>query len=358
MFRVEFVTERTIKMKNIRRIVSLAAALSICAGMNAGVSAFSDMPQGEVGTALQHAVDAGLMNGVTEDSIAPDQNITRAQMATIITRAFGATDAPDELLMKASASIAFNDVAADAWYAKTVAKAVKMGAFQGDAENNFNPEKNITCQEAYIVLSRVFGFEGYERTSSKGEKDIAGDCDVAVLDAFADKGEIDSWAVDGAKYIVGHGGWTGFDGKLLPKKALTRGEFALIMDKLVATYIDEPGEYKALPAGLTMVRSGGVTIDGLNTDKNLVITYAVDEKGCKVQNSTVTGVTLILGGADKANKGTDVGKLNSYVSLEGQFDDIRIEAPYIAAGIAGVKAKRIKGASYTRFDMGIINGNG
>ena len=317
-------------MKKSLKVLSCFVSAMMCTGFSASAQ-FADMPDGEMGQALEKAVSVGLMNGVDETTIAPYDNITRAQMATIIVRAFSAQENSDTT---------FKDVANDAWYADAVSKAVEMGAFAGDTEGNFNPENNITFQETYIVLSRVFGFEPYELKYSSGETEMLGDCDISVLDGFSDKSEIADWAVDGAKYIVGNGGWTGIDGMLKPTQYITRGEFAILMNSIVENYVDEPGEYKDLPDGLTLVRCGGVTIDGLNTDSNLVITYGVDETGCKITNSTVNGVTLVLGGIDKTpveretttSDGTtkkELGPDDAYVSLEGTFYDVRVMTPYV-----------------------------
>lgn len=325
-----------------KKIISFIAALGMCAGMNINTFAFSDMPDGVYGEALQNAVDAGLMNGVTDDLIAPNDNITRAQMAAIITRAFSAEKLSEN---------GFADVASDAWYAESVSKAVAMGAFEGDDDNNFNPENNITFQETYIVLSRVFGFEPYE-IKYKGETTsfMLGDCEDSVLDSFADKGELADWAKNGAKYIVGNGGWTGVDGKLKPAAYITRAEFALLMDSVVETYIDVPGEYKELPDGLTMVRCGGVTIDGLQTNSNLIITYGVDENGCTVKNSTVNGVTLVLGGEDKTPqvKNDASGKVkstpdDSYVTIEGNYYDVRLSSPNVYLNASNASVAYFKG---------------
>lgn len=323
-------------MNKLIRIFTGAAvtAVMMCAG-TAAFAQFNDMPDGEMGKALTNAVNAGLMDGVTDDSIAPYDNITRAQMATIIVRAFSAEDKADQ---------SFADVSNDAWYADSVSKAVAMGAFQGDDNNNFNPENNITFQETYIVLSRVFGFEPYEIRYQSGETLMLGDCGVSVLDKFSDKNQIASWAVDGTKYIVGNGGWEGIDGLLKPTDNITRGEFAMIMDSLVTTYIDEPGTYSDLPDGLTMVRCGGVKIDGLNTSKNLILTYGVDENGCEVTNSTVNGVTLVLGGVDKEAKAANEDlPSKSYVSIAGDFYDVRVSTPYVYLDANAASVEYYKG---------------
>lgn len=323
-------------MKKAVKILTCAAALSMCMGAGISASAFSDMPEGEMGVALQHAVDAKLMDGVTDDSIAPNDNITRAQMATIMVRAFGAKELSDSK---------FNDMNGDEWFAEYVSKAAKMGAFQGDDDNNFNPNANITFQETYIVLSRLFGFEPYQ--SSKGP---VSDCDASVLDSFSDKDKTAGWAMDYAKYIVGNGGWTGINGQLKPTDAITRGEFALIMDKLVDTYVDDQAGADSLkgrkPNGAVLVRKGGITVDGLNTDKNLIVTYGVEQEPLSIQNTTVNGVTLVLGGVDLTPETTSNGKIlpnESYVSISGKFFDVRVNTPNVYLNASSAKMDFYKG---------------
>lgn len=341
-------------MKKSTKILTFSAALGICFGMSVSANAFSDMPDGEMGKALQNAVNAGLINGVTDDSIAPNDNITRAQMATIIVRAFNATENSDTK---------YNDIT-DQWYAEYVSKASAMGAFQGDDDNNFNPENNITFQETYAVLSRMFGFEPYTQNRTDGTSElIGGAVSDEYLNSFSDKEQIADWAKNYAKYMVKYGGYTGIDGKLNPTKQVTRGEFAMIMDELVASYIDQPGTYTKLPGdlsmekpdGLIMVRCGGVSIDGLNTDKNLVITYGVDEKGCKVMNSTVNGTTLVLGGEDKeyisSGKTT---QQKSYVSIQGQFYDVRVKGEGVYLDASGAKMANYYGAKGTFVSLPVI----
>lgn len=328
--------ERKKDMKRTK-VISFLATLALTLSASVTVGAFSDMPDGKMGEAMQNAVDAGLINGVTDDTIAPYDNITRAQMAAIITRAFAATDKGTET---------FNDVSSDKWYSDVVMQAANMGAFEGDENKNFNPENNITFQETYLVLSRVFGFMAY----TPDRKQIkVGDCEDSVLDAFSDKGEIADWAYDGAKYIVGNGGWTGIDGRLKPTAYITRGEFALIMDEIVDMYIDEPGTYKDIKDKLVMVRTGGVVIDNLQSKKNLILTYGVGKNGCQVMNSVVNGVTLILGGQDdslvekKINGNTVLMPDDAYIKLIGKYYDVRIEASHIRVDAMEAQMQYIKG---------------
>ena len=343
-------------MRNLTKFVSVAAAAAIAAGANVtSFAAFSDMPTGEMGSALQRAVDVGLMNGVSDTEIAPDENITRAQMATILVRAFGAEDYENPNAKPAE----FADVPASEWYAKMVSKASLIGAFQGDDDNNFNPNNNITFQETYIVLSRMFGFEPYEAKYSDGRIELVSDCDASVLNAYPDAKQADSWATNYVKYIVGNGGWTGIGGQLKPKDNITRGEFAMLMNKIVANYVDESKEYtKAdLKDGNTLVRAPGATIKGFETNGNVVITYGVGEKGATVAESTVNGVTLILGGADATPKANSKGKLmpdNPNVHISGTFKDVRNQTPFVYLDASGAKMSFYKGTDNSLVSVALM----
>ncbi|MDO5398664.1 MAG: S-layer homology domain-containing protein [bacterium] len=335
-------------MKKIAKLAALAAAAVLA--VQAPVFAdFSDMPEGEIGAALQKAVDNGLISGYDDGTVRPDDNIKRAEMAAIIVRAMGASE---------KSSKTFPDVASDAWYADSVSKAVQMGAFAGDTAGNLNPENNITCQETYTVLSRVFQFIGYPRNFTDGTSDVMGQSDPAVLNTFTDKDSVASWATDYAAAIVQKGGFTGFNGLLKGNANITRGEFAYLMDELIGTYIDQPGEYAAGTidgSKSVVVRSGGVTIDGFTTDRNLIVAYSADTKGVKVTNSTVNGVTAIMGCADTTAVGTkSTENLSSYISISGTFYDVRICAPYIFLDASGASMKALNGGDYTKVNMGMF----
>ena len=142
--------------KSFKKLASclLSAAVAVSAYAGVFAESFSDMPNDWRTAAIENAVANGLISGMGDGTVAPDANITRAQMAAIIVRALGARNAADISM--------FADVSQDAWYYDELAKAVYMNAFSGDGQN-MNPENNITFQECFTVLSRVFGL--YYRTT-------------------------------------------------------------------------------------------------------------------------------------------------------------------------------------------------
>ena len=173
-----------------------------------------------------------------------------------------------------------------------------------------------------------------------------------MLDSFADKVTVASWATDYAAAIVGNGGFTGFNGQLKGDSYITRGEFAYLMDSLIGTYIDTPGTYTGdtlNTAKSIVVRVGGVTVDNLTTDKNLIAAYSVDTAGIKITNSTITGVTAIFGVADQVNK-------TSCASITGTFTDVRVGSAWITLDASGAKMEYYKGVKDSVVNMGTFGG--
>jgi len=234
-------------MKKILSFVlgGLLIASTVFTASAANVSDFSDMPNDWSTTALTAAVDNGLLTG-SDGKILPADNLTRAQMATIISRAFGATSkAPLD---------GFTDVPASAWYYEYMQKAVAMGVFAGDGSGLLTPENNITREQVFTVLARAFKLENG---------------DASVLDKFTDKGDISSWATGFTAALVSNGYVNGSNGRLNPKSNITRAEFAQIMYNMVKTYIDSPKTLTGTYRGNIVIRSSDVsvlsnaTIDGI-----------------------------------------------------------------------------------------------
>ena len=120
---------------------------------------FMDMPQeGFWSTrALREAVNNGLLNGFVEKDgsyIRPNDPLTRAQLATVVNRAFGA----NETISIQGAK----DVTQGLWYYKDIEKAVKMGTLK--LAENMRPNDNVTRQEAFTILGRALKLDDGSRS--------------------------------------------------------------------------------------------------------------------------------------------------------------------------------------------------
>ncbi|NLV70949.1 MAG: S-layer homology domain-containing protein, partial [Clostridiales bacterium] len=282
---------------------------------------FEDMPEANYWSyaSLSAAVENGLLNGFDEDGasyIKPDAALTRAQMATIVNRAFGA---------KVAASLSgVTDVPSDAWYANEMAKAIQMGTFMRDAK--MRPNDSITRQEAFVVLARAF---------------LLKDKDATQLNVFSDKAQIASWAqlelsaMTAAGYIQGSGGM------LHPVDSITRAEFATVMDNMVKQYIDTAGTYTEVVAeGNVVIRVSGVTLDGVDVDGDLVIGDGVGDGDAFLNDIAVSGRALIRGGGENSvvfsGSDTDVRNIVISRSADGRVRILTEDGAVLAeAEVAG-----------------------
>ena len=335
--------------KIVKKLTAFAVVCTAAMSCTAGAFAesFSDMPNDWRTGALENAVANGLISGMGDGTIAPDANITRAQMAAIIVRALGATEKTDISM--------FADVSADKWYYDELAKAVYMQAFSGDG-SNMNPEKNITFQECFTVLSRVFGL-----CYRIDDKAVDG-----VLAAYSDGAQVADWAKKYYASVVDGGYWTGGESKLLrPSEFITRGEFAVVMDNLVKKYITSDADAEELPNGNVLVRGSDVKLDGKKINGDLIIGDGVPANKISLNDVEITGNFVLRGCATptmKEYKNSDgtTGEKLSYgdigCAVTGSCTGVYIVAPYISADISGLKYSTGWAISDTNIFVNIMAG--
>ena len=282
----------------MKKVLAILLMLVVLVQGVAFAEEIKDMPDNWAKPYLEAAVENGLLTG-SDGFIRPDDPMTRAEMATIMVRATGAKQEAD--ISK------FTDVSKDSWYHSAMAKAVYMKAFTGSG-NLLEPEKYITRQEAFVVLSRVFGLTAVADKSSD------------YINDFSDKNDIASWAAEGVSMIIKSGYVGGSDGKINPLSNITRAEFAAVMGRLVKYYIDEPGEYTPSSDGNIMVRSSNVTIKGLKTDKAVFVGDLTKEEKVDIIESEITGPLVVRGGYVTAGeKLSDVRACGSDAIFDSKF---------------------------------------
>lgn len=248
-------------MKKITKVLLSATIAGIMLMQSAAFAQeFTDMPDDWTTASIEKAVENGLIGGYDDGTVKPNNNILRSEMAAIIVRAFGATKEADISI--------YPDVLADKWYYKEFAKAVQMGAFSGTDDGKLNPEANITYEECFTVVSRIFCLP-YLDPYLQSNLDMVDD---SILDKYSDASTIASWAKKYTALVVGQGYWDGYEGNLKPHgQYITRAEFAVLMDNLIKTYINEPGEYSEFVDGNILIRSEGVTLRGYNGDDIILV---------------------------------------------------------------------------------------
>lgn len=261
--------------KPIAFVCAAALLLSPTGALGASPSDFVDFPNDWSQGAMTAAVDNGLLGGVDGEHIAPQGVLTRAQMAAIINRAFGAE--------KTASLTGYTDVAANAWYATDMAKAVQMGTFSGSGNGLLEPDRAITREEAFSVLARAFALE-------------AGD--GAALNDFTDGAQVSAWARGSVSAMVAGGYVNGSDGnRLNPQQSITRAEFAAVMSNLVAQYIDADSTLnRSLEIDGNVIVRGNVDLSGYTINGDVII--ADEATNVTLDGVTVNGRLVVRGASD------------------------------------------------------------
>jgi uncharacterized repeat protein (TIGR02543 family) len=150
---------------------------------------------------------------------APDALVNRAEFAAMIVRALGLHEAKGEVP-------AFQDVSAGDWYSGVIAQAVQYELLQGYEDGRFRPTQGITRQEAIVVMGRVMKLAGITSTVNEMES-------ADILSSFKDLQDLSAWAKPAAATLVQQGIVHGADAGLKPLKKLSRGEAAVMLQRLL-----------------------------------------------------------------------------------------------------------------------------
>ncbi len=169
-------------------------------------SSFNDMSSNHWASAsVDFLKGNGWITGYEDGSFRPDNNITRAEYAKLILNVFD---------IKEGGEANFNDVSNDAWYAPFVASAQANGIITG-IDGSFFPERNLTRQDAAVIICRILGKSSAENLT------------------FADKESIADYAVSAVSYLCGIGVINGYsDNTFKPEGYITRAEISKIIHTL------------------------------------------------------------------------------------------------------------------------------
>lgn len=132
----------------------------------------------------------GLLKGYSDGSLKLDNNITRAEVATLAIRMLGY-----ENTVIVGKEKSFIDVEKSFWGYNNIQNAYKLSIMQGYPTNDFKPNNNITYAEVVAIMVNSLG---------KG-KDLAGTWPNNYLDKGKELGVIPNTSTISANKIVTRG---------------------------------------------------------------------------------------------------------------------------------------------------------
>ena len=192
------------KCKNTIAMVLAGAMLLPSNAFAADLSQYRDFPNDWSAKSLEQAIDDGLLNG-SNGMIDAKGLLTRAQMAAIVSRSFGAA--------KTASLDDYRDVLPSAWYYSDMGKAVKMGAFQG-ANGLLNPDAPITRAEFAAICAR---FDSGRAEENSGFTDISGHWAEKEIERAATLGWVSGYT----------------DGSFHPDAPITRAEAMTLINRVL-----------------------------------------------------------------------------------------------------------------------------
>ncbi len=146
--------------------------------VTAAGTTFSDIKTHVNKSAIEALASRGIINGMGNGTFAPNENMNRAQFATITVRGLGLT---------AKANGSFTDVKASDWFAGFVGTANTYGIINGRGNGIFDPYGTINRQEAATMVARAAKLCGMDTDyTTAAARDI--------LAQFGDYTKVADWA--------------------------------------------------------------------------------------------------------------------------------------------------------------------
>lgn len=160
-------------------------------------------------------------HGYEDDTFRPDRPMTRAEAAQMFYNLLRNKDVP--------VTVSFEDVPAEAWYAKAVGVLASLEKIEGVGQNRFSPERAITRAEFTTIAMRFAnGIPAGENTFS----------DVSP----------DDWFYDQVVGAIQYGWINGYEDETFrPNHTITRAEVTAITNRMLGRsadkdYVDQHAE--------------------------------------------------------------------------------------------------------------------
>ena len=267
------------KRKLLSIVLALCLTLTLLPTMSVAAGSYADTNGHWAETAIERWSSYGILQG-SEGKFAPDGTLTRAQMATILSRL---------LNLPAAESVGFTDVPAGEWYADAINRCAAAGILQG-TDGKANPNAPITREQAMVMLCRALGIEA-----------LSG----ADLSGYPDGAQVSPYAQGYVAALVRTGIVKGdVNGKLNPAGVITRAEIVTIVDRMVTVYANADGAtVSAANGGTVLVVAKNVKVE--NAPEGTKIIAGKDASGLSVNGKAVSaGQTYIVPAAAETKPST------------------------------------------------------
>lgn len=301
--------------------VIFAGALPLGAGLTPQASA--SWSQRYVDKMKEWGIMAGTGSGMAENRV-----ITRAELMTMLNRAYG---------FQRTGPIPFTDVPRSAWFYQDICIAYNEGIMSGTSSTKASPNQPVTREQALLLISNAMRLE-----ASTGE-----------VTEFTDGRSFSPWSAPYARSALLAGIISGRpDGSFGPKDGMTRGEAACVLYNALGTLINKPGDHSLGGVfGRVTINTAHVTLRDTVIAGDLYLTGGVGLGDVCLDNVRVYGKIIVAGGGE-AQLGADSIQLNNVEAQVLQIDpNVRQIVSIRALGGTNIAETLVKGPAYIQDDV-------
>jgi len=162
----------------------------------------------------------GIIKGTSASTFSPKSNITRADFAILLVRAFNLTSENSEN---------FADVSASDYFASELAIARNTGIVNGIGDNKFAPRNSITRQDMMVIVYRAL-------SSLPLEGKVSAELTDEVLSQYHDFTSVAPYARDAVSALISVGFVNGKNGCIAPTDYTTRAEVAVLINRILNSF--------------------------------------------------------------------------------------------------------------------------
>ena len=195
------------------------------AGEPQAAVSFGDVPDNYWAKPYIDALSSrGLISGYEDGNFRPDQPVTRAQIANIVSRTFDLTANKENL--------EFSDVDSNFWARESIGEVVRGGFMTGFPNDTFAPNEEVTRTQSLTTLVTGLGIEPPTNVQ-------------AAVDRYTDANAIPNWATEKVAAATTGGLVVNYPNQqtLNPNQPTTRAELsALIYQALAKEGVVDPIE--------------------------------------------------------------------------------------------------------------------
>lgn len=260
-----------------KKVIALLLTVMLVASLlviPAAAVEFSDTQNHWAKVSIDRWSGEGVLEGYGDGRFLPDGNMSRAELATVLSR-----------VMKyvSRSSAVFPDVEAGAWYADAILGANAAGVILGD-EVGMRPNDKITRQEAIVMLGRALGVKE----------------DSSAVSVYGDAGSIADWAKGFVGGMTKAGFVQGDAGKVNPNANITRAEAVTILNNAISALYSKAGTYSADAEKNVIVNSPAVVLKDMTVKGDLIIAEGVGDGEVSLDGVKVLGSLIVRGGGENS----------------------------------------------------------